>query len=888
MHTIILALLSCSSQVKNQIYNNWNKTDSYSQKSSYDFVDISNISYIAIKSMVSEHIMENFMENVTKASNVDMNIYSENCKTTRSGFSYIGNVSTTINGDTCQHWGSQLPHKHTKGSRDEEFPEKNITLARNYCRNPITSTENSKGPWCYTTNPSKRWEYCLIHMCSEPPSGTHPECKYDRMGLNYQGNLDHTMYGHTCDLWVRKTRYSEHLFPDEIVDHAFNYCRNPNKEKGGPWCYKTGSKNIREYCMIHICTEPRSDAQTDCKQDRLGLNYKGKTDHTISGTGHACIPWISTSYRDYSDMFYNESIDEAFNYCRNPYNSFIKSSIMPWCFKLGEYGSWEYCLIHICSEAPLDSESECKKDRHGVSYRGKINYTVNGHACIPWISTNYINKDHFPDSSSDEAFNYCRNPSHSSQGPFCFYSDRSFESCSISICSLSDDLNFLYMNKTGSVTYVANKTELIGEADGIIKYMYPIIISSGTVLNAISICVFKRPTLQKSTTAFLLILLAFMDSLALLIGALEKWLKALTGAYLSASTAISCQIYAYIWVIVRACPAGVLIVITLERVITMVNPYHAISICTKRNSIIVLLVLFIIICMCYIPILFSLDPDIVLLFHKNNIDFTTHANCALTNQYVIWMDMCFHCAFPFIMMFLGNMIIIKLLHKTTKSRISLRRKSTCINVNSEVTQLKSLTIILLVTSFTYLFLTLPFMVYFLIPSNYIAYDSDYMFKVCSYSLECINNSINFFLYCASAKSFRQEFLHMMGRKRLCCSGTSNIITPSTAVLDRKANICSFNVSTSICYLPSQDNFQLHTLHMNAEEKLNGDTETIVQPMVEMNQDITETLNHSIVQNMKQQCATSQQIKLEQNIEVSIDIFAVNATQVPSSFGTSMF
>lgn len=34
----------------------------------------------------------------------------------------------------------------------------------NYCRNPDS---DPKGPWCYTTDPSVRWEYCNLKRCSE-------------------------------------------------------------------------------------------------------------------------------------------------------------------------------------------------------------------------------------------------------------------------------------------------------------------------------------------------------------------------------------------------------------------------------------------------------------------------------------------------------------------------------------------------------------------------------------------------------------------------------------------------------------------------------------------------------------------------------------------------
>ena len=38
----------------------------------------------------------------------------------------------------------------------------NSDLTSNYCRNP----DESAGPWCYTTDSEKRWEYCGIPKCS--------------------------------------------------------------------------------------------------------------------------------------------------------------------------------------------------------------------------------------------------------------------------------------------------------------------------------------------------------------------------------------------------------------------------------------------------------------------------------------------------------------------------------------------------------------------------------------------------------------------------------------------------------------------------------------------------------------------------------------------------
>jgi integrin beta 3 len=64
---------------------------------------------------------------------------------------YIGKVSCTRGGIDCQVWnlisGGQMP----------TTPDKYT----NYCRDP----DNTGKPWCYTTVPGVRWDYCHVPEC---------------------------------------------------------------------------------------------------------------------------------------------------------------------------------------------------------------------------------------------------------------------------------------------------------------------------------------------------------------------------------------------------------------------------------------------------------------------------------------------------------------------------------------------------------------------------------------------------------------------------------------------------------------------------------------------------------------------------------------------------
>lgn len=117
-----------------------------------------------------------------------------------NGEDYHGEVSRTESGLECQRWDAQEPHMHgftlkqwvtlsdefipavsgrpclqtgrllqptMADSRASlsfstcSFPEKDLKM--NYCRNP----DGELRPWCFTTSPAKRWEYCNIPRCSE-------------------------------------------------------------------------------------------------------------------------------------------------------------------------------------------------------------------------------------------------------------------------------------------------------------------------------------------------------------------------------------------------------------------------------------------------------------------------------------------------------------------------------------------------------------------------------------------------------------------------------------------------------------------------------------------------------------------------------------------------
>ncbi|XP_078530302.1 hepatocyte growth factor [Lissotriton helveticus] len=160
------------------------------------------------------------------------------------GEGYRGTVNTIYNGIQCQRWDSQYPHQH--GFAPENYKCKD--LRENYCRNP----DGAESPWCFTTDPLIRTGYCSqIQKCA---ASNKQEC-YRGIGNSYRGSLSKTRFDVTCATWSKNMEdLKRHTFqaPDETILEN-NYCRNPDNDVHGPWCYTDNPLIPWDYCSISHC-----------------------------------------------------------------------------------------------------------------------------------------------------------------------------------------------------------------------------------------------------------------------------------------------------------------------------------------------------------------------------------------------------------------------------------------------------------------------------------------------------------------------------------------------------------------------------------------------------------------------------------------------------------
>ncbi|XP_043313141.1 plasminogen isoform X1 [Cervus canadensis] len=375
-----------------------------------------------------------------------------------SGENYEGKIAKTKSGRDCQPWDSQLPHAH--GYIPSKFPSKNLKM--NYCRNP----DGEPRPWCFTTDPQKRWEFCDIPRCTTPPPSSGPTYQCLKgSGANYRGTVAVTVSGYTCQRWSEQAPHKHNRTPENFPCKNLeeNYCRNPDGETA-PWCYTTNSEVRWEYCTIPSCessplsTEhldvPVPPEQTPVVQDCYhgnGQSYRGTSSTTV--TGRKCQSWSSmTPHRHQKTPESYPNAGLTMNYCRNP-----DADKSPWCYTTDPRVRWEFCNLKKCAEtteqvakvpaapqapnAESPPEADCMLGT-GKGYRGKKATTVAGVPCQEWVAqephrNSIFTPEKYPRAGLEK--NYCRNPDGDPNGPWCYTTNprKLFDYCDIPQCETS-------------------------------------------------------------------------------------------------------------------------------------------------------------------------------------------------------------------------------------------------------------------------------------------------------------------------------------------------------------------------------------------------------------------------------------------------------------------
>ncbi|CAG0885709.1 unnamed protein product [Darwinula stevensoni] len=304
-----------------------------------------------------------------------------------------------------------------------------------------------------------------------------PECKLTELGTEYIGRQNMDVSGSRCTPWEfvfsSLTDMYQAIPDSKGMEKEHNFCRNPYGEFDVPFCYV--NKELKA-CDVPFCPDILEDTTgnvgnegnvyPECLLSKKGKEYVGTM--SITETGKDCLLWANQvddmpwdfymtqfkpkdnswekSYNGYEKryLFLNGDVKIHKNYCRNPGPNRKK----PWCFVAGVDVKWEYCDIPFCHDM---NSPNCKLTAMGGEYVGKLNVTISGLSCQPWVTTfsaserlNYAATSMFPEEI-DSTNNFCRSPNLNDpnwRSPWCYIEplpQGKWEFCDVPFCLTNEE-----------------------------------------------------------------------------------------------------------------------------------------------------------------------------------------------------------------------------------------------------------------------------------------------------------------------------------------------------------------------------------------------------------------------------------------------------------------
>ena len=291
-------------------------------------------------------------------------------------------------------------------------------------------------------------------------------------------------------------------------------------------------------------------------------------------------------------------------------------------------------------------------------------------------------------------------------------------------------------------------------------FLTPVIIL-GLIGNILSMLAWSRGFHRDTSTAALLTALAVIDTIVLTVPATERWFHRVTYFLIRTDNDATCKIWAFLSYFAPTTSSWIIVFVTIERFISIWFPMRVAYLSTRKKVICAILIMALIIASFYMPVMVHVtvfqntdeDPSAV------NTTVKYYTDCDIADRefrdnylrVLMWLDMTFLFMAPFVLIVLGNVLII---YKICKSRRStVLRQERNVECRSQVAN--TFTIRAIALSITFLICLLPVTSYQLYEThteNTIPAYADDIIHILLYG----NSTCNFILYCAIGSGFRKD------------------------------------------------------------------------------------------------------------------------------------
>ncbi len=303
----------------------------------------------------------------------------------------------------------------------------------------------------------------------------------------------------------------------------------------------------------------------------------------------------------------------------------------------------------------------------------------------------------------------------------------------------------------------------------IFAYVAPVLIFVGVFGNTLSLVVLQSKYFRRAPSSFVLSALALVDTGVLLTGLFRNWISAITSGRVDIRqlSLVNCKIHFFFTYFLKQLSPWTLVLMTLERLTSVISPLKAREICSRRRMITAWFVI--------VAGLFALNSyafkilgEVVRPVVKGGVVvlekacFYSRENFYFARFILPWLDMVFGSIAPAIVIFASNIVIV---YKVVRAS---RNRSEQMSAKGGDDTTQSLTAMLISISIVFLVTTIPATIYIAgLPLwPYTTRREKYRRNV-AYTAVILtyyfNNCLNFFLYCLTGSEFRRALVAV-----LCC------------------------------------------------------------------------------------------------------------------------
>ena len=334
-----------------------------------------------------------------------------------------------------------------------------------------------------------------------------------------------------------------------------------------------------------------------------------------------------------------------------------------------------------------------------------------------------------------------------------------------------------------------SRDSLLVASDTLWKYVIPSMMFTGLVGNSISFCVMLGRRFRTQTIGVYFGALAMVDSYNLMNSLPRFWFPMVLKIDPASYSDIGCRISTFSLYYSYQVSSWVLVCVTVERALAVAFPLKTKNTFTRKRAVITLVT---------VASLLLAYNSYILFYKAGYLDEMPDGSlvCTLNAFYTDkpffkshnWIDVLLCSIIPFTCIIVSNVVIVR---KVMESRKLTKKQE---DKNSSTTSMK----MLLCVSSMFIFFTLPLSIMLLYMQTYQVLDVENdglpsLLWVIGLILLYGNNSLNFFLYCLTGRTFRKQLCDYFSICRRTKSdvsrvtGTSSLESGSTFNNDKSSN-----------------------------------------------------------------------------------------------------